>query len=138
MKPGMLCRLAIAAAVALLLAACIANRTFDSALPAAADTKLADYAEASCLSSQPNAVIAEQGNAWANAIVQGTSYEAQVFARVSDVVKKSLALSDLPITHLDAPVGSDVRLYVAHCHEISRIPAVRAAVSEGGDAAVAE
>jgi hypothetical protein len=100
--------------------------------PAGARTALQrdveDYAVATCLASQDQSYLKDQGDGWASVIVQRAKGDLAPFKAVAAAVKTELTKGDMPIIRSESEPGKGKALPVLYCYEIVDAPAVRAAI----------
>ena len=89
-----------------------------------------DQAVASCLSKQSVLYLREQGQFWAEAIVQRGHGNLSELRRVDQAVEAEIARATLPVYRVDGPRPRDEVLAVAFCHDIIDRPAVRSSIKE--------
>ena len=112
--------------VCLALTACVATPTASAGGRDAVRRDVEGYAIASCLTSQKEAYLVDQGDAWASSIIQRSHGNLEYFTALSDVVKKAVATGVMKVIIL-GPKNVKT-LPVAFCAEIIDTPSVRLAI----------
>ena len=87
-----------------------------------------DYAVASCLASQDQAYLKDQGDGWASVIVQRAKGDLEPLKAVAAAVKTELAKGNMPVIRSETEPGKGKALPVLYCNEMIDAPAVRAAI----------
>ena len=88
------------------------------------------YAIASCLVSQRESYLVDQGNGWASVVVQRMKGEIDTFAAVAETVKRELAKGDMAIIRDESAPNADKMLPILYCSEIIDTPAVRGEIAK--------
>ncbi len=117
-------------AALLLLTGCdghAAPASTDAASPLQDD--LVSYATASCFAIQPDKFLKEQGQQWAEAIMQGAHGPVEAWAPVAMAVKAEIARSGIAQGQGEGPAALPVPLPVMTCGRIATTPAVRRAIA---------
>jgi hypothetical protein len=86
------------------------------------------YAIATCLSSQKEPFLKDQGDGWASAIVQRSHGGIEQFTSVAAAVKTELAQSHIPVIHQESDSPHDKELPLLYCAEVIDAPGVDAAI----------
>ncbi len=86
------------------------------------------YAIASCLFRQREPLLAAQGDAWGDAIVQRSAGDIKHFAAITRAVDAALKRNPVAIGH-DEATGKGKSMPVLLCGEIIDVPSVRAAIN---------
>lgn len=86
------------------------------------------YAVATCLARQNNAYLKEQGEGWANTIVERGHGDPAALRGVDQAVRVAVAKGGMVVMRVDGPKPGDRALPVLFCSEIVDQPGVRAAV----------
>jgi hypothetical protein len=86
------------------------------------------YAIASCLVSQAQPYLKDQGDAWASAVVQRMKGDLDALAGITEQVKLENAKGEMAVVRDETGPGRDKTLPVLYCSEIIDRPAVRAAI----------
>ena len=88
------------------------------------------YAIASCLASQAEPYLRDQGDAWAAVIVQRMKGDLDSFVAVGEQVKRELSAGHMAIIRDESVGNGDKVLPVLYCSEIIDQPAVRRTISQ--------
>lgn len=88
------------------------------------------YVTATCLSSQPQAYLKDQGDAWASVILQRMKGSLDVLADIAEQVKLETAKGDMAVIRDEVGPEMDKALPILYCSEIIDRPAVRAAIQK--------
>jgi hypothetical protein len=88
------------------------------------------YAISSCLVSQKDAYLKEQGDGWASAIVQRSHGDIDHFKKVADTVSTEMAQGHLAVIRVDGEPPRDKELPLLTCEEIIDAPRVREAIDK--------
>ncbi len=88
------------------------------------------YAVATCLARQDNPVLKEQGQGWAQTVVERGHGDPAALRAVEQAVKATLAKGGVAVMRTDGPTPGDHALPVLTCGEIVDQPAVRVAVDK--------
>lgn len=86
------------------------------------------YAIATCLASQKEPYLKDQGDAWASVIVQRSHGGIEQFSSVAAAVKTALTQARVPVIHQDSDSPKDKELPVLYCAEIIDAPGVDGAI----------
>jgi hypothetical protein len=87
------------------------------------------YAIASCLVSQSESYLRDQGDGWASVIVQRMKGDIDALSGVTGQVKVELAKGNMAVIRAESPPG-DRALPLLYCCEIIDAPAVRTAIEK--------
>ncbi len=88
------------------------------------------YAIASCLASQSDPYLKDQGDAWASAIIQRMKGDIDVLDDVLDQVKNESAKGEMAVIRDETGPGKDKVLSILYCAEIIDGYSVRAAIQK--------
>lgn len=88
------------------------------------------YAIASCLTSQTEPYLKDQGDAWASVIVQRMHGDIDVLAGIAEQVQRENTKGDMAVMRDETRPGQGKPLPVLHCGEVIDRPAVRAAIQK--------
>jgi hypothetical protein len=88
------------------------------------------YAIASCLTSQTEPYLKDQGDAWASVVVQRMHGDIDVLAGIAEQVQRENATGDMAVMRDEARPAQGKPLPVLHCGEVIDRPAVRAAIQK--------
>lgn len=88
-----------------------------------------DYAMASCVASQPQPFLKDQGERWANAVIQRGHGAIEHWSRIADAVEIELKRSGIAQGQGDGSQAETVPLPVMTCGEITDRPRVQAAIA---------
>lgn len=86
------------------------------------------YAIASCLVSQAQPYLKDQGDAWASVIIQRMKGDLEVLTALAEQVKQESVQGEMAVIRDESAPGKDKELPVLYCGEIIDKPAVRAAI----------
>jgi hypothetical protein len=88
------------------------------------------YAIASCLTSQKDAYLKDQGDGWASVIVQRSHGDVEHFKKVADVVSTVVAQGHVAVMRVESDTARAKELPVLTCAEIIDTPRVREAIDK--------
>lgn len=88
------------------------------------------YAIATCLVSQPQPYLKDQGDAWTSVIVQRLKGDLEVLAALAEQIKRENAKGEMAVIRDETQPGKDKILPVLYCSEMIDRPAVRAAIQK--------
>jgi hypothetical protein len=88
------------------------------------------YAIASCLASQSDPYLKDQGDAWASVIIQRMKGDVEVLDDVLDRVKHENAKGEMAVIRDETGPGKDKALPMLYCVEIIDESSVRAAIQK--------
>jgi hypothetical protein len=122
-------RLRTARCLLIAAACCAAMSTPDAYARSAVQRDVEGYAIASCLASQDQPYLKDQGDGWASVIVQRGKGGLEALTAVAAAVKAELAKSVMAVIHSEEGPVKDKPLPVMYCSEIIDKPTVRAAIN---------
>jgi hypothetical protein len=88
------------------------------------------YAASSCLTSQKDAYLKDQGDGWASVIVQRSHGDIEHFKKVADAVNTEVAQGHVAVMRVESDPAHGKELPVLTCVEIIDAPRVREAIDK--------
>jgi hypothetical protein len=88
------------------------------------------YAVSSCLTSQKDAYLKDQGDGWASVIVQRSHGDIEHFRKVADAVNTEVAQWHVAVMRVESDPAHGKDLPVLTCAEIIDAPRVREAIDK--------
>src|SRR5690606_31965997 len=104
--------------ISLALAACASETASRGSPRSDALRDFEGYATASCLASQPQPYLQDQGDAWASVIVQRLAVDPEVLADIATQARVEIAKGGMAVIREEGGSDKDKLLPVLYCAEI--------------------
>jgi hypothetical protein len=118
------------AVLAGVLLSCVAGGAAGARPRTAVQRDVEDYAVATCLTKQNETFLKEQGDLWADAIVQRSAGPIEDFTSVADAVAADVATKPMAMAHQESDPMHAKPVPIPYCAEIVDDKPVRAAIDK--------
>jgi hypothetical protein len=109
----------------------------DAEARSAIDRDVSGYAIASCMIASGDAILIEQGQGWANAIVQRSRGRIETFQVIPKAVNEEIKVTGFAVGRRDGPIQlKNPKLFMLTCGEIADRPRVARAIARARQALV--
>ena len=106
------------------------GRTVMAGARSAVQRDVEGYAVATCLASQKQPYLKDQGDGWASAIVQRSHGKVSELNDVAAAVKAEMAGGHVGVIHVDGDPPHDEEAPILYCAEIVDAPRVATAIDK--------